>query len=145
MDERTRLALEGVLGTTPADRLPGALDAEVARLAPAAESEARELAQRYVAYQAAQRAEFPPGNVPNGPQAGLSELAALSRLRESYFGQDAARGMFGSEEAMARRLLQLMQEETAPGLDKEEIIMRAQTRLEEERAAGTAPVSTPEP
>jgi hypothetical protein len=135
VDERMRLAVEALAGRHPAEALPGLIDAEVQGLPPAAAAQARELAQRLDAYQAAQHAAFPPGTAPLVPQQGLAELDGLVALRDSYFGADAARRMFGADEQVARRLLQLMAEDTSTTLSMEQKAMRAQQRFDQERRA----------
>lgn len=139
VDERMRLAVERLVGMHPADALPALVESEVRGLPPAAAQAARELALRFDEYQAAQRAAFTPGQAPLVPQEGLAELDALVALRTSYFGADAARRMFGADEAVARRLLQLMAEDQATNLSMEQKAQRAQLRYDRERGAVPAP------
>lgn len=138
LDARMRLAVESLVALTPADELAGAVEQELPGLPPPAAAAARELVQRYDQYQAAQRAAFPPGVAPLVPQQGLAELDTLVALRSSYFGAEAARRMFGEDEAVARRLLQLMAEERAGTLSMEQKAARAQQRFDEERGATPA-------
>lgn len=135
VDQRMRLAVEALVGQNPAHALPGLIDAEVKDLPPAAAQAARELTLRFDEYQAAQRAAFTPGKAPLVPQEGLAELDALTALRTSYFGADAARRMFGAEEAVSRRLLQLMAEDKDTNLSMEQKAMRAQLQYDRERGA----------
>jgi hypothetical protein len=135
LDERTRLAVEALVALTPADQLAAALEAELQGLAPEALAAARDLVQRYEAYQDAQRQAFPPGEAPLAPQEGLTELAALSALRVSYFGREQAEQLFGAEEAVTRRLLTLMRDDASPRVSMEELAMRAQVRFDLERGA----------
>jgi hypothetical protein len=137
LDERTRLAVEELVALTPADQLAKALEAELQGLPPQAQAAARELVRRYDGYQNAQRQTFPPGQAPLVPQEGLSELAALSDLRVSYFGRESAQQLFGEEEAVARRLLTLMRDDGSPQATMEERAMRAQARYDLERSAST--------
>lgn len=134
VDERTRLAVESLVALNAADALPRLMEAEVQGLPPSAAAAAHELVQRFEGYQAAQRTAFPPGQAPLVPQEGLAELDAVVALRSSYFGADAARRMFGADEAVARRLLQLMAEERNTTLSMEQKATRAQQRFDQERA-----------
>lgn len=138
VDARVRLAVESLVALTPADQLAGAVERELQGLPPPAAAAARELVQRYDQYQAAQRTAFPPGAAPLVPEQGLAELDTLVALRSSYFGAEAARRMFGEEEAVARRLLQLMAEDRAGTLSMEQKAARAQQRFDEERGAAPA-------
>ncbi len=135
VDERMRLAVEAMAGLNPADALPDLISAEVQGLPAPAAAQARELAQRLDAYQTAARVMFPPGQAPLVPQEGLAELDNLVSLRNSYFGAEAARRMFGADEAVTRRLLQLMAADTASTLSMEDKAMRAQARYDQERAS----------
>ena len=56
-------------------------------------------------------------------------------MRASHFGAEAARQMFGEDEAVARRLLELMRDETDASLTMEQKAMRAQARYDLERGA----------
>ncbi|PTT87353.1 hypothetical protein DBR42_11810 [Pelomonas sp. HMWF004] len=134
VDERTRLAVESLVALNPADALPRLMEAEVQGLPPGAAAAAQELVQRFEGYQAAQRTAFPPGQAPLVPQEGLAELDAVVALRSSYFGADAARRMFGADEAVTRRLLQLMAEERNTALSMEQKATLAQQRFDQERA-----------
>lgn len=141
LDARTRQALESLVALNPAEAVPGLVEAEVQGLPPAAAAAARELAQRFEEYQAAQRAAFPPGEAPLVPQQGLAELDAVVALRSSYFGAEAARRLFGADEAVTRRLLQLMAQDQASTLTMEQKATRAQQRFDVERGAAPAPPS----
>jgi hypothetical protein len=138
LDERMRLAVEALVSLNPAEAVPALVDAEVQGLPPAAAEAARELALRFDTYQQAQRAAFEPGQAPLVPEDGLAELDALVALRTSYFGADAARRMFGGDEAVTRRLLQLMAEDRATTLTIEQKAIRAQQRYDVERGAAPA-------
>jgi Proteobacterial lipase chaperone protein len=135
LDERTRLAAEALVALTPADQLADALEAELPGLPPEALATARELVQRFEAYQEAQHQAFPPGQAPLVPQEGLAEFAAISALRVSYFGREQAQQLFGAEEAVTRRLLTLMSVDASPRATMEELAMRAQARYDLESSA----------
>lgn len=106
VDERTRLALAAQLALNPPDQVAALADAEARRLPPAAAADARDLVQRYCAYEEALAKRLPGPLSPQGADDHLAELSALSSLRIAYFGADLARRMFGAEEALSRRLLE---------------------------------------
>ena len=78
---------------------------------------------------------FPPGRAPLVPEEGLAQLQAMQALRASHFGADAARQMFAQDDAVARRILELMREDTSTTRSMEEKAMRAQVRYDQERGA----------
>ena len=137
VDAALRLRAEELLALHDGADLANRLDAELAALPPAAAVRARDLVSRLDGYQAALRAAFPPGEAPLVPEEGLAQLDAMQALRVSHFGADAAQRMFGEDHAVARRLLQLMRDETDASLSMAQKAMRAQARYDLER--GTAP------
>jgi hypothetical protein len=136
VDATLRLRAEELLALHAGADLAARLDAELTALPPAAAVRARDLVTLLEGYQAAQRAAFPPGEAPLVPEEGLAQLDAMQALRVSHFGADAAQRMFGEDDAVARRLLQLMRDETDASLGMEQKAMRAQARYDLER--GTA-------
>lgn len=137
-DEHTRLQVERLLALHEpgeARRLAEA-EAEAAGLPAAAAAQARELVERFEAFQLAQRQTFAPGVAPQVPEEGLAQLQALQAMRASHFGAEAAQAMFGRDDAVTRRLLELMQQETDTRLSMEARAMRAQARYDQEQAAG---------
>ncbi|PIM52895.1 hypothetical protein CS062_12335 [Roseateles chitinivorans] len=130
-----RLRAEALLALHEGDALAARLDAELAGLPPAAAARARELVAQFEAYQTAQAAAFPPGRAPLVPEEGLAQLQAMQALRASHFGADAARQMFAQDDAVARRILELMREDTSTTRSMEEKAMRAQVRYDLERGA----------
>ena len=135
VDQPMRLRAEALLALHEGDALAARLDAELAGLPPAAAARARELVAQFEAYQAAQAAAFPPGRAPLVPEEGLAQLQAMQALRASHFGADAARQMFAQDDAVARRILELMREDTSTTRSMEEKAMRAQVRYDQERGA----------
>ncbi|WP_423594842.1 lipase secretion chaperone [Roseateles sp. MS654] len=135
VDQPTRLRAEALLALHEGDALAARLDAELAGLPPAAAARARELVAQFEAYQTAQAAAFPPGRAPLVPEEGLAQLQAMQALRASHFGADAARQMFAQDDAVARRILELMREDTSTTRSMEEKAMRAQVRYDQERGA----------
>jgi hypothetical protein len=130
VDAALRLHAEGLLAMHEGAQLDARVDAELAALPAAAAAQARELLARLEAYQGAQRTSFPPGQAPLVPEEGLAQLDALQALRVSHFGADAARRLFGEDDAVARRLLELMRNDTDPSLTMAQKAMRAQARYD---------------
>ena len=135
VDQAMRLRVEALLALHEGDALAARLDAELAGLTPTAAARARELVAQFEAYQDAQAAAFPPGRAPLVPEEGLAQLQAMQALRASHFGADAARQMFAQDDAVARRILELMREDTSTARSMEEKAMRAQVRYDQERGA----------
>jgi lipase chaperone LimK len=69
------------------------------------------------------------------PEEGLAQLNAMQALRVSHLGAEAARQLYGEDDAVARRLLELMRDETDTSLSMEQKAMRAQARYDLERGA----------
>jgi len=136
LDERTRLGVESLVALTAPEQMHTALETHVQGLPPEAAAAAREFVSQYVGYVDAQRSTYPPGRAPLVPEEGLAELAGLQALRESYFGREAAQRMYGEEDAVARRLLELMREDPIPDAPMEIKAMRAQARYDAERDGG---------
>lgn len=136
LDERTRLEFERLLALHDPAQLEQQLETHLAGLPPQAVAAARQLVQQYAGYADAQKRSYPPGNAPLVAEEGLAELEGLKALRASYFGREAAQRMFAEEEAIARRLLELMRDDPVPHAPMEEKAMRAQVRLDEEMASG---------
>lgn len=135
LDAGTRHRLEALLALNAGDALERKLDAELAGLPAGAAARARELVAQFEAFDLAQRAAYPPGQAPLVPQEGLAQLAGLQALRASHFGADAAQRMFGQDDAVARRLLELMSTDPSTVLGMEEKAVRAQARFDVERGA----------
>ncbi|MDO8905165.1 hypothetical protein [Hydrogenophaga sp.] len=136
LDERTRLGVESLVALTAPEQMPAALEAHVQGLPPEAAAAAREFVGRFESYVDAQKNTYPPGRAPLVPEEGLAELAGLQALRESYFGREASQRMYGEEDAVARRLLELMREDPVPDAPMEIKAMRAQARYDAERDGG---------
>jgi len=128
LDERTRLAVEKLVGLNGPESLPALVGEQTSRLPAEAAAQARDLVERYGAYESARRGTFEPGTAPMVPEEGLAELAATRALRASYFGQDAAQRLFGAEEAVSKRLLEMMRDDRAANLTIEQKAIRAQAR-----------------
>ena len=128
LDERTRLAVEKLVGLNGPESLAALVAEQTSGLPAEAAAQARDLVERYGAYESARRGTFEPGTAPMVPEEGLAELAATRALRASYFGQDAAQRLFGAEEAVSKRLLEMMRDDRAANLTIEQKAIRAQAR-----------------
>ncbi len=136
LDEHTRLGVESLVALTAPEQMHTALEAHVQGLPPEAAAAARKFVEQYMGYVDAQKSTYPPGRAPLVPEEGLAELAGLQALRESYFGREAAQRMYGEEDAVARRLLELMREDPIPDAPMEIKAMRAQARYDAEYQGG---------
>ncbi|KQW51896.1 hypothetical protein ASD88_04625 [Pelomonas sp. Root662] len=134
-DQLLRLRIEELLALHEGADRTARLDAELAGLPAPAAARARELLARMDDYQAAQRAAFPPDEAPLVPEEGLAQLTTLQALRTSHFGAEAGRQLYAEDDAVARRLLELMRDETTASLSMEQKAMRAQARFDVERGA----------
>lgn len=133
LDERMRLKMENLVVLTPPERLAEALEQELAGLPAQAAAAARDLVARYQSYTMAEKLASPEATAPLVPEEGLAELARLRALRESHFGRETAQRLYGEEEAVTRRLLELMRDDPVPHAPMEEKAMRAQARFDAER------------
>ncbi|UXH80764.1 lipase secretion chaperone [Roseateles amylovorans] len=135
VDQATRVRAEALLALNEGQALTARIESELAELPAPAAAGARELLAQFDAYQNAQRAAFPPGNAPLVPEEGLAQLDALQALRAAHFGADAAKRMFAEDDAVSRRLLELMRDDTSTALSMQEKAMRAQAKFDLERGA----------
>lgn len=135
VDAPMRQRVEHLLALHDGEALATRLEAELAGLPAPAAARARALVDQFQAYQAAQRASFPPGQAPLVPEEGLAQLAALQAMRASHFGAEAARQMYAEDDAVTQRLLTLMRDERSTLLSMEQKAMRAQARFDVERGA----------
>ena len=130
-----RLRAEALLALNEGEALTARVDAELAGLPAPAAARARELVAQFEAYQTAQAAAFPPGQALQVPEEGLAQLKTMQALRAAHFGAEAAQQMFAQDDAVARRILELMREDTSTARSMEEKAMRAQVRYDQERGA----------
>jgi hypothetical protein len=135
VDQPMRLRAEALLALNEGDALAARVNAELIDLPAPAAARARELVAQMEAYQTAQAAAFPPGQAPLVPEEGLVQLQTMQALRAAHFGAEAAREMFAQDDAVARRILELMREDTSTARSMEEKAMRAQLRYDQERGA----------
>jgi lipase chaperone LimK len=129
IDEETRLNMEALFARTDRDHLEEAKAQAVELLPAAARMQAMELLEHYDNYQQAQKQAYPPGVAPATEEAALAELDGLHALRVAHFGPVIARALYGEEEALSRKLVELMRVEKDQSLTMEEKAERAQQLL----------------
>jgi lipase chaperone LimK len=126
LDEQTRLNMEALFARSERAQLAEAKQQALEPLPAAASLQAAELLEHYDNYQQAQRQAYPPGVAPSTEEAALAELDGLHALRVAHFGQVVARALYGEEEAVSRKLVELMRLEKDQSLTMEEKALRAQ-------------------
>jgi lipase chaperone LimK len=126
LDELTRLNMEALFARTERAQLAEAKQQAIEPLPAAAGAQAAELLEHYDNYQQAQKQAYPPGVAPATEEAALAELDGLHALRVAHFGPVVARALYGAEEAVSRRLVELMRLEKDQSLTMEEKAARAQ-------------------
>ena len=126
LDEQTRLNMEALFARSEREQLTEAKQQAIEPLPAAASAQAAELLEHYDNYQQAQRQAYPPGVAPSTEEAALAELDGLHALRVAHFGQVIARALYGEEEAVSRKLVELMRLEKDQSLTMEEKAVRAQ-------------------
>jgi hypothetical protein len=126
LDAHTRLNLEALIARTPPSQLSAAKQEASALLPPAAAARAADLVDRYYEYDIAQRQSYPPGRAPSTEEEALAEIEGLHALREAHFGAEIAQAFYAEEEALNRRLLELMKLEKDQSLTLAEKAERAQ-------------------
>jgi hypothetical protein len=133
-NEKARLDVERLYALyTPAER-ERKLQEATATLPPAAAQQLRQLMEQYQNYQAAVRQTYPPDREMTAVEQGAAQIDGMHGLRVQFFGEQAAKGMFGDEERTQRQLFALMENEKDPGLTMEEKAERAQRIYSEQRA-----------
>ena len=126
IDEEARLNMEALFARTDRDHLEEAKQEAIEPLPAAAREQAVEVLEHYDNYQQAQKQAYPPGVAPATAEAALAELEGLHALRVAHFGPIVARAMYGGEETVTRRLIELMRLEKDESLTVEEKAERAQ-------------------
>ena len=145
LDAHTRLNLEALIARTPPSRLSAAKQEASASLPPAAAAQAADLVDRYYEYDVAQRQSYPPGRAPSTEEEALAEIEGLHALREAHFGADIANAFYAEEEALNRRLLELMKLEKDQSLTLAEKAERAQQMMDRSTGSGRSDPSTRSP
>ncbi len=119
---------------------PAAMQATLAKimntLPPQAAAELKALVGQFQQYTKALSHSISPENAPDNAQEGFKLLDSLHNLRVSYLGADAARAMFGPEEATTRQLIALMEAEKDAGLTPQQKAERAQEILRRQAPPG---------
>lgn len=138
VDEQTRLNLEALIAQSGSRGLDAEVREQTEHLSPGAGQKVEELVQKFVQYQAAQRQTYPPGDAPVTADDAIRELEGLHALREAHFGPELAQRLYGSEEAIAREMIEVMRIENDQSLTAEEKLERAQALRE--RLPGVAAI-----
>jgi hypothetical protein len=94
-----------------------------------AAAELKVLAGQFQQYTKALGHSVSPENAPENERDGLKLLDSLHKLRVSYLGAEAAKAMFGAEEATTRQLIALMAADKEPNLTPQQKAERAQEIL----------------
>ena len=110
-------------------------------LPPQARAELKVLVAQFQQYAKALPHTIPPDTAPETEQEQLKLLDRLHGLRVSYLGEDAARAMFGEEEATTRKLLSLIAAQDDPNLTPQQKADRAQDALSKQSQPKPPPAS----
>jgi len=140
LDGDTVVTLEQLVAFSTPEQLPALAKEASAGLPPALQAQALDLAQRFDRYQSAVHQRIQPAQPPSTVDDLARDLQALQVMRHDHFGAQAALQLFGDQEAVTARLIELMMQDTQADAPLEERAMRAQARLLAERE-GRAPGS----
>lgn len=133
VDAATLKTLEQVTAFNGADEAVHAVENASRGLPEPARRQALELVRKYGQYESAMRQVVNPEYAPGSVEDMAQQFKALQALRQDEFGQGAHQGLFGEQEVVTARLIQLMQEDAEPHAPLEEKAARAQARLSAER------------
>lgn len=133
LDASTVVTLEQLVAFSTPDQLAVLAREAAAGLSPSVQAQALELAQRFDRYQEAVRQRIQPAQAPTSVADLARDLQALQVMRHDHFGAQAALQLFGDQEAVMARLIELMTQDTQVDATLEERAMRAQARLLAER------------
>lgn len=133
LDADTVVTLEQLIAFSTPEQLPALVREATAGLSPAQQAQALELAQRFDRYQEAVRQRVPADQAPLTVDDMARDLQALQVMRHDHFGAPAALQLFGDQEAITARLIELMTQDTQADAPLEERAIRAQSRLLAER------------
>lgn len=133
LDADTVVTLEQLVAFSTPDQLTALAREAAAGLSPGLQAQALELAQRFDRYQEAVRQRIQSEQAPTTVDDMARDLQALQVMRHDHFGAQAALLMFGDQEAVTARLIELMRQDTLVETPLEERAMRAQARLLAER------------
>lgn len=133
LDADTVVTLEQLVAFSTPEQF-GALAREAAAsLPPALQAQALDLAQRFERYQEAVRQRIQSAQAPTTVDEMARDLQALQVMRHDHFGAQAALQLFGDQEAVTARLIELMTQDTQVDAPLQERAMRAQARFLAER------------
>ncbi len=133
LDADTVVTLEQLVAFSTPDRFVALAREAAAGLPASVQAQALELAQRFDRYQEAVRQRIQSEQVPTTVDDMARDLQALQVMRHDHFGAQAALQMFGDQEAVTARLIELMRQDAQFDAPLEERAMRAQARLLAER------------
>jgi hypothetical protein len=125
-NEKARLDLERLYALFNPKEREKKLGEVAATLPPEAVRQLYELMEQYKNYQAAAYQAYPPDREMTTVEQGESQIDGMHGLRVQFFGEQAAKGMFGDEERVQRELYRLMENEKGQSLTVEEKAERAQ-------------------
>ena len=133
LDADTVVTLEQLVAFSTPEQFSVLAREAAAGLPPAAQAQAVELAQRFDRYQEAVHQRIQSAQAPTSVDDMARDLQALQVMRHDHFGAQAALQLFGDQEAVTARLIELMTQDTQPDATLEERAMRAQARFLAER------------
>ncbi len=133
LDANTVVTLEQLIAFSTPEQFPALVREAAAGLPAAQQAQALELAQQFDRYQEAVRQRVQPDQAPLTVDDMARDLQALQVMRHDHFGAQAALQLFGDQEAITARLIELMTQDTQADAPLEERAIRAQSRLLVER------------
>ena len=135
LDASTQRTLEQVHAFNGPEDLAHAAEDAAGTLPEKARRQAVELTQQYARYESTLRLAVNPAQAPDSVDEMAAQFKAMQALRQEQFGDGAAKRLFGEQEAITARLIQLMQEDAEPQASLEDKAARAQAKLSAERTA----------
>jgi hypothetical protein len=133
LDADTVVTLEQLVAFSTPEQFAALVREAAAGLPSAAQPQAQDLALRFDRYQEAVRQRIQSEQAPTTVDDMSRDLQALQVMRHDHFGPQAALLLFGDQEAVTARLIELMRQDTQVDASMEERAMRAQARLLAER------------
>lgn len=133
LDADTVVTLEQLVAFSTPEQFNALAREAAANLSPAAQAQALDLAQRFDRYQEAVRQRIQSAQSPTTVDDMARDLQALQVMRHDHFGAQAALQLFGDQEAVTARLIELMTQDTQVDAPLQERAMRAQARFLVER------------
>lgn len=133
MDADTVATLEQLVALSTPEHFHALVREAASGLPAAAQTQAFDLAQRFERYQEAVRQRIQSAQSPTSVDDMARDLQALQVMRHDQFGAQAALQLFGEQEAVTARLIELMRQDTQVDAPLQERAMRAQARFLAER------------